>query len=241
LPSVNLLIQGVPMKIDRRDFLDFCFGSAINLRLEPSVIAALKRNVTGGSAPPIIWLSSGCTGCTEDLANRVCRASNAPNGADLLVDTIDFRFHKKHTETGSDSAVNTLQNAFAGRFFLVVEGGFTQTFGSKICIPWAGGQAITASQAVKTFAPKAEAVLSIGTCASFGVPGCTPSFSGFRSVRSIARVNTINIPGCPAHPSWIVWTLAQLLAGRVPLKDSLGRPSAIFTDTGRGRRLENCA
>ncbi len=229
------------MKIGRRDFLDFCFGSAASLRLEPSVIAALKRNVTGGSTAPIIWLSSGCTGCTEDLANRVCMASNASNGVDLLVDTIDFKFHEKHTEAADESTVNTLQHALTGRFFLVVEGGFTQTFGSRICMPWAGGQAITASQAVRTFAPKAEAVLSIGTCASFGVPGCAPGFSGFRSVRSLARVNTINIPGCPAHPSWIVWTVAQLLAGRVPLQDSLGRPSEIFTDTGSGRGLEDCA
>ena len=39
----------------------------------------------------------------------------------------------------------------------------------------------------------------------------------------------INIPGCPTHADWIVWTIAQLLAGApIPL-DASGRPREFFS------------
>jgi hydrogenase small subunit len=39
----------------------------------------------------------------------------------------------------------------------------------------------------------------------------------------------INIPGCPVHPDWVVWTIAQLLAGVSPALDAEGRPSALYS------------
>jgi len=218
------------MKISRGDFLDLCR----NLGLESDIIEGLENNLTNGRSLPIVWLSSGCTGCTEELADLAIGVTDSTGRADLLVDRIDFKFHGKHCEIVDESAINTLLNAFAGKFFLVVEGGFAKSFGKPIRMPWAGGQTITAFQAVRTFAPKAEAVLCIGTCACFGVPGGR----GFRSVESLARVETIKISGCPTHPSRIVWTLAQLLAGRVPVKDI---PSALFPGTGKTVDVRNCA
>ena len=39
----------------------------------------------------------------------------------------------------------------------------------------------------------------------------------------------INIPGCPAHPDWIVGTIAHLLAyGQAPALDSYGRPKLFY-------------
>jgi hydrogenase small subunit len=73
------------------------------------------------------------------------------------------------------------------------------------------------------------AVLSIGTCSSFGgVAAASPNPTGVRTVGAVAGVPTINIPGCPTHPDWVVWTIAQLLLGNSPALDAQGRPADLF-------------
>jgi len=91
------------------------------------------------------------------------------------------------------------------------------------------GKEVTALEAVRTLAPKAKAVLCIGTCASFGgIPAGNPNPTGIMSVRDASGRSTINIPGCPTHPDWIVWTVAQLLSGATVPLDSFGRPATLF-------------
>jgi len=99
------------------------------------------------------------------------------------------------------------------------------------------GREITALEAVKELAPKAAAVISIGTCASFGgIPAGNPNPTQIQSISQVTGISTINIPGCPSHPDWIVGTIAQLLAGETPSLDSYGRPRAYF-----GREIhEHC-
>ena len=70
---------------------------------------------------------------------------------------------------------------------------------------------------MQQLAPKAVKVLSIGTCASFGgMAAASPNPTQTKSVSAATGVSTINISGCPPHPDWIVWTIAQLLAGVTP-------------------------
>lgn len=91
------------------------------------------------------------------------------------------------------------------------------------------GQEVTALNAVTNLAPAAAAVICVGTCASFGgIPAGNPNPTGIRSVSEVSGVSTINIPGCPAHPDWVVGTVAQLLAGVVPELDTDGRPKLFF-------------
>jgi len=220
------------MKVTRREFMKYCTASAAALGLT-SALGPLSKALASTSGPPIIWLKgASCTGCTVSLANLV--STSAPvDLADLLINTIDLVYHPTLMGASGDLAVQSLRNAEAGTFILAVEGGIPTLYNGRTCTLWTeNGTDVTALAAVRELAPKAAKVLSIGTCASFnGVCGANPNPTGIKSVSAATGVSTINIPGCPTHPDWIVWTIAQLLAGTVPTLDSLGRPTALFGKT----------
>ncbi len=218
------------MRIGRREFIKYCFGSAASLGLSLSALGKLEKALAAGGLPSVVWLNgANCTGCTVSLANRF--SSQAPTDiADLLVNTIDLAFHPNLMGAAGDFAVNNLLQAASGEFILAVDGGIPTAFGGNACMVWTeNGQEVTALEAVRTLAPKAKAVLSIGTCASFGgIPAGNPNPTGIMSVRNASGRATINIPGCPTHPDWIVWTVAQLLSGATVALDSFGRPATLF-------------
>jgi hydrogenase small subunit len=190
----------------------------------------MQRALASTSGPPIIWLKgASCTGCTVSLANRI--SSSAPvDLADLLVHTVDLAYHPTLMAAAGDLAVQRLRQAEAGSFILAVEGGIPTQYGGRTCTLWTeGGVDVTALAAVKELAPKAARVLAVGTCASFGgMAGAAPNPTGIQSLAVASGVSTINIPGCPPHPDWIVWTIAQLLAGTTPTLDSYHRPTALY-------------
>ena len=220
------------MKISRREFLNYCTGSAAALGLA-ATLGPLEKALASTSGPPIIWIKgSSCTGCTVSLANRV--SSSAPvDLADLLIHTIDLVYHPTLMGAAGESAVQTLANAAAGKFILAVEGGIPTIYNGKTCTIYThNGVDVTALAAVQQLAPLATKVLSIGTCASFGgMAGANPNPTGIKSVSAASGVPTINISGCPPHPDWIVWTIAQLLSGATPSLDSSGRPTMLYGST----------
>lgn len=221
------------MKIGRRDFLKYCIGSAAVLGFDASFLGSLENSLASTNGPPIVWLSAAsCTGCTISLANLMS-TTHPTDVADLLVNTIDLVYHPNLMGAAGDMAVQNLRNATAGNFVLAVEGGIPTAFNGGACILWTeNGEEVTALQAIQDLAPRAKAVLSIGTCASFGgVGAANPNPTQIKSVKAVSGINTINIPGCPAHPDWIVWTIAKLLAGKIPARDSSGRPSGLFSKT----------
>jgi hydrogenase small subunit len=217
------------MRISRRDFLKYCTTSAAVLGLH-TALGPLAKALAAGGGPPIIWLSAAsCTGCTVSLANRI--SGDAPvDLADLLINTINLAYHPNLMGAAGDLAVETLRTVEAGSFILAVEGGIPTQYNGKTCFLWSeNGNDVTALAAVKELASKASKVLSIGTCASFGgIPGSKPNPTTIQSVKTVTGKSTINIPGCPPHPDWVVWTIAQLLAGKNPELDSSGRPKQLF-------------
>jgi len=219
--------------VSRRDFMKYCVGSAAALGLNLSVLGNLEKALAAGGGPPIIWLNgANCTGCTVSLANLFSNNAGTTNVADLLLNTIDLAFHPNLMGAAGDLAVAELRSASTreGGFILAIDGGIPTAFGGRTCMLWTeDGREVTAMEAVKDLAPKAAAVLCIGTCASFGgMPAGDPNPTGIQSVGQITGVPTINIPGCPSHPDWVVGTIAQLLAGESPSLDSDGRPKAFF-------------
>ncbi len=221
--------------IGRRDFLKYCIGSAAVLGLDLTVVGRLQKALAGAH-PTVVWLNgANCTGCTVSLANRI--SSEGPTDvADLLINYIDLAFHPNLMGASGDLAVQTLRNATDGSgFILAVDGGIPTAFDGHTCMLWTeNGREITAKEAVLDLAPRAIATLCIGTCASFGgIPAGNPNPTGIKSVRELTGVKTINIPGCPTHPDWIVWTVAQLLAGVTLSLDRDGRPATLFSGESR--------
>src|SRR5690242_10731583 len=90
--SFHLSLSEVLMKITRREFMNYCTGSAAALGLA-TTLGPLEKALAASSGPPIIWIKgSSCTGCTVSLANRI--SSSAPvDLADLLIHTIDLVYH----------------------------------------------------------------------------------------------------------------------------------------------------
>lgn len=220
------------MHVSRRDFLTYCTTSAAALGLT-SALGPLNKALASTQGPAIIWLKGAtCSGCTVSLANRISQTAPV-DVADLLINTIDLVFHPTLMGAAGDLAVQTLQNAAAGKFILAVEGGIPTQYNGRTCTVYTqNGVDVTALAAVQQLAPKAAKVISIGTCASFaGVPGAAPNPTSIKSVKAATGISTINVPGCPPHPDWIVWTIAQLLAGSNPTLDSNGRPTTLFGKT----------
>jgi hydrogenase small subunit len=231
------------MRIRRRDFLKYCIGSAAALGLPLSVVGNLKDALAEGGAnlPRVIWLNgANCTGCTISLANLFSDQGPA-DLADLLINYIELAFHPNLMGAAGDLAVQKLNEVALGDYILAIEGGIPTAFDGHTCLLWTeNGNEVTAVEAVQRLAPKAAAILSIGTCASFGgIPAGNPNPTGIVSVSELIGKPTINLPGCPTHPDWIIWTVASLLGGVVPQLDSNGRPDALFNSSDHNIHM-NC-
>ena len=119
---------------------------------------------------------------------------------------------------------------------------------------WAGigddpetGQPITTNEWIDRLAPKAAAVVAIGTCATYGgIPAMKNNPTGAMGVadylgwnwKSTAGLPVVNIPGCPAQPdnmTEVLLYLALHLAGRAPVPDldEQLRPRWLFGRTVR--------
>jgi hydrogenase small subunit len=107
------------------------------------------------------------------------------------------------------------------------------------------GQPIPTCTWIDRLAPKAWAVMTVGTCAAFGgihamqgnPTGCMglADYLGWQW-RSKADIPIVNVPGCPVQPDNFMTTLLYLLyqaagtAPPIPL-DNQGRPAWLFGST----------
>ncbi len=220
------------MTISRRQFLDLCRTSTIGFTAVQ--LAGIEKVLAQGTKPSVIWLSgASCTGCSVSFLNRFSGA-DPKTAADVLITTINLAYHPNIMALAGDSAVaQAEQLEAAGGYVLCVEGGVPTAFGGRTCWAWTkSGQDVTFQAAVTRLAGRASKVISIGTCASFGgIPACGPNPTGIRSVKAATLKTTLNIPGCPPHPDWIVWGIANALAGTAGTLDSYGRPKALYNRT----------
>ncbi len=221
------------MNVTRRDFLKASAAIAGALALKTSGPMQLQKAMAAeGDKPPVIWLQGqGCTGCSVSLLNSI----EYMTVDDLLLNTIDLKFHPTVMAAAGDLASGAAEDARdAGGYVLVIEGAIPAGEQGEYCELWPG---MTMLQAVESFAPGAIAVLAVGTCASYGgmsagKPNPTDAMGVDEALDylELEGVTVINIPGCPSHPDWIVGTVANLLAGTgdMPELDSYGRPTEFF-------------
>jgi hydrogenase small subunit len=231
--------------------------SASTLMRIESVYAKEDNLTSGGQVPDVVWISgAACTGCTMSLLNTVFYTTID----DLLLNKIDLEYLDTAMATagaivdgtqypGANSlkAAQDVYNAgltwpTSGKpFVLCVEGAIQMAapLGAsagdycRIGSLTAPGGPETMLANVTAFAnnPGCVAILSIGTCSSFGgIPGARGNvtnaqgvgFSGtalggalvsktdMRKKKGLAE-KLINISGCPPHPDWIVGAISYIL------------------------------
>jgi len=217
------------MTLSRRDLLkaSAAIASAIGLGAAGAYQAskALALESTQGGLP-VVWLQGqACTGCSVSLLNSIKHGTIDR----LLVSVLDVEYHPNVMAAAGDAASGAAEAARdRGGYVLVVEGAIPTALSGDYCTVWPG---MTALAAVQEFAANAVFILAVGTCASFGgLSAGAPNVTGASGVLDLdisPAINSriINLPGCPAHPDWVVGTVAYLLKyGKLPDLDIYKRP-----------------
>ena len=220
--------------IARRDFLKFCTITAASLGLPLSMGQAIADTITSKKRPPVIWLHfQECTGCTESLL----RATH-PTVEHLILDLISLDYSETLMAGAGHQAEAALHKSIKeneGKFILVVEGSIPTKDNGVYCK--IGGK--TALSILEDIAPKAAAIVAIGSCASWGgVQASKPNPTGAKGVPEIITDKpVITLPGCPASPYNLLSTvLYYLTLKKLPELDDKGRPKFAY-----GRLIhENC-
>jgi hydrogenase small subunit len=204
----------------------------------------------------VLWMTSGL-GCDGDTVSLT--AATNPSLEDLLSGAVPgmprMSFYNPWLaiETGEEF-VRHWYDAEAGKldpFVLVIEGSIANERLSGEG-HWTGfgvdpqtRQPIPTTSWIDRLAPKAAAVVAIGTCAAYGgIPAMKNNPTGAmglwdylgRTWTSRRGIPIVNLPGCPVQPDSATETLLHLvlqLAGMAPEidLDEQGRPAWLFQRT----------
>ena len=234
-------------EITRRGFLKLMGtgGSAVaglQLLSVPGFAEILKEEI---AQVPVVWIQVGaCSGCSVSLLN-----SASPTIQDLILGQVipgkhvSLAYHPDVMAAQGELAVGVLdkfkKKENKGKFVLVYEGGVSTKDDGVYCeIGEKHGHGITGLKHLKDLAPNALAVISAGTCSSYGgIPAAPPNPTGIVPVTDVlkkAGIKTpvVNLPGCPTHPDRIVGTVAMLLIGGLGYLakslDAIGRPKPFY-------------
>jgi len=215
--------------ISRREFMKYCTMLTATMGLSSSFVPKVAEVFAApAQRPPVIWLNFGeCTGCTEAFLR-----TTYPFVDKLVLEVLSVEYHETIMAAAGKQAEEQLHAAVKkhnGKFICVVEGSIATKFNGgygKI-----GDK--TFLEIAKDVCPKAAAVISIGTCASFGgIPAAKPNPGGYKGVGDALGIKTLNIPGCPPNPINLVGTIVNyLLLGKLPELDNLGRPLFAYGKT----------
>ncbi len=221
-------------RFSRREFLKLSGRMAAILGLSPLLVTdmaeALEQSAAGN--PPVLWIQgASCTGDSVSLLNSV-----EPDIKDVLLDIISLRFHPTVMAAAGDLAMSAMEETSEkakGKYYLVVEGAVPKDDGGVYCTVGenGSGKPITFLNLLERLSKDAAAIIAVGTCAtSGGIPAGAPNPTGCVGVSEVVKgTPVINIPGCPAHPDWILGSLAHvLLYKKVPALDGQGRPKLFF-------------
>jgi hydrogenase small subunit len=215
--------------VSRRGFLKFCAATASMMALPPGMTGAIAKALSEARRPSVIWLSfQECTGCTESLTR-----SHSPTLESLIFNAISLDYHHTLQAASGSAAEEARKQAMEenkGKYLVLVDGSIPVKDGG-VYSTIAG---MTNLHMLKETVEHAAAVISIGTCASFGgIPYANPNPTGARPVMDLVKDKPIiNVPGCPPIPAVITGVLAHYLTfGGIPELDHLHRPLAYFGDT----------
>jgi len=220
--------------VSRRQFLKYCTTVAVAMGLGPSFGPQIYEAFAQSSRPSVLWLHfAECTGCTESVLR-----TTSPSFEQVIFDTISLDYHETLMAAAGDtveSLLTTIAEQNAGNFFCVVEGSIPTA--NNGVYGMVGGR--TMLSIAEEICPKAEAIITLGTCASYGgIAAAAPNPTGAKGVKDALPglgVPVVHLPGCPPNPVNFVSTITNyLLQNRVPSLDSFGRPTFAY-----GRRVHD--
>ncbi|OGV66432.1 MAG: Ni/Fe hydrogenase [Lentisphaerae bacterium RIFOXYA12_FULL_48_11] len=225
---------GFHNEVSRRDFLKGCMTATAMMGLPYSMLGKVVAAAEAPNKPSVIWLHfQECTGCTESLLR-----SSHPTLASVILDTISLDYQETLMAGSGELAERAMHDSIKankGNYFLVVEGAIP-TKDNGIYCKVAGKTAI---DSLRSAADGAAAIISIGTCASYGgIQSVAPNPTGAVGVRDIIKNKPIiNVPGCPPNPYTFFSTILYYLTfKKLPELDNLGRPMFAY-----GRKIhEHC-
>ncbi len=221
----RLMKQGV----SRRAFMKFCTAMASLMALPPTAAIAMAEALAKAKRPSVIWLSfQECTGCTESLTR-----SYSPTLESMIFDMISLDYHhtlQAASGFGAEKSREDAMKAFYGKYLLLVDGSIPTRDGGL----YSAIAGRTNLDILEEVAKGAAAIVSVGTCSSFGgIPMAKPNPTGAVPVSAIVKNKPIiNVPGCPPIPAVITSVLAHYLTfGELPALDALGRPKSFYGET----------
>jgi hydrogenase small subunit len=225
-----------------------------------------SREGTRGPARPIeeitvLWITAGL-GC--DGESVALTAATQPSVEDIVLGGLPglprVRFlNPFYSYENADEYLRELRRAGAGEidpFLLVVEGSIPneevkdEGYWAALGTDPDTGQPVPTCDWIDGLAPRAWAVMAVGTCAAYGgihaMQGNPTGAMGLPDYlgwdwRSKAGIPIVCVPGCPTQPDNLTETLLYLLfqaSGRapdIPLDEAL-RPAWLFAETVH----ENC-
>jgi hydrogenase small subunit len=204
----------------------------------------------------ILWITAGL-GCDGDSV--AITTATQPSLEDVLLGAIPGlpKVHLHNPvlayEVGDDFMANwyKAEQGELDPFVLVVEGSIpnekikSEGYWAALGNDPVTDQPIPTCEWIDRLAPKALAVVAIGTCATYGgihaMEGNPTGCMGLADYlgwdwKSSAGIPIINVPGCPVHPDNFMETVLYLLyqaAGLAPMMplDEVGRPQWLFGAT----------
>jgi hydrogenase small subunit len=213
--------------VSRRAFLEFCtelmvaapFGLALTEGMTAQLVA---QEVKRARRPSVIWLAfQDCTGCSETLLRP-----SRPDLWEVILNVISLDYHETLMAGAGMQAEKCLHDAVEqndGQFVLVVEGSIPEK-DQGIYMKIAGKPAV---DLLREIAPRAAAIVAIGSCASWGgIPSAGENPTGATGVDTIIKGKPIvNLPGCPPNVYTFLGTVLQYARhGKLPALDADKRP-----------------
>jgi len=225
--------------MDRREFLKslgvVVAGASLTQVYNPLVAKALAETVKG--APPVIWFAGGtCGGCSISALNAM-----HPKIETILMDLITLHYHINISAGSGEVLMDHVYKVMKenkGQYVYVQEGVIPTAAEGRYCIVGEkGGKRVTMMEMAKDLADNAAAVVSAGSCPSFGgIPSAGPNPTGVKPLSELVSKPVVNIPGCPVHPDDIFGTLVYYLKNGLPELDKHNRPKLFFG----GNLHDNC-
>lgn len=217
----------------RRKFIKISTVAAAGVALADVWLPELLKaaNVEQGVGRlPIIWFQAQtCSGCSVSLVN-----TEYPSIDEVLIEVVNLVYNPTIMGGTGDVALGVIEKMMreeSGKYILAIEGSIPLEAENEYCtVGESFGVPITATDWIKNIAKHAKAIVSIGSCASWGgIPSSPPNPTGAIPISDLVHdLPLINVPGCPPHPDWMTGTLVHVIKYGIPELDDQHRPIMYF-------------